>query len=85
VFLLFNVFAAINFVKWFLLRRSSLRHLNKSDIMIMCAHLGWAAYLIQGFVDDSLISTAPLWWTLFGIGAGMVHTTLRASRDIAHD
>jgi hypothetical protein len=76
VFLLFNAFAAVAFMRWFLARRKAG---EAPDIMIMCAHLGWAAYLVQAFVNDDLISTTPLWWTLFGIGAGMVYTALRSS------
>ena len=68
-FLALNVFAAVAFLRWFFSRRAAG---EAPDVMIMCAFLGWAAYLAQAFVNDDLISTAPLWWTLFGVGAGLI-------------
>jgi hypothetical protein len=73
-FLVFNVFGAAAFLRWFASRRKAVR---AADLLILCAHLGWAAYLVQGFVNDDLISTAPLWWALFGAGAGMAYSVMR--------
>jgi hypothetical protein len=75
-FLLFNAFAAAAFLRYFFKRGSGG---EKPDVTVMCAFLGWLAYLVQGFVNDALISTSPLWWALFGAGAGL----LPAARDAA--
>ncbi|MDI3329024.1 MAG: O-antigen ligase family protein [Alicyclobacillaceae bacterium] len=32
----------------------------------------WAAYLVQGLVNDSVVGMAPLFWVLFGAGVSMV-------------
>ena len=74
-FLSLNAFAAAAFLRWFFARRAAG---ETPDIMIMCAFLGWAAYLVQAFVNDDLISTAPLWWALFGVGAGLLRQASRA-------
>ena len=74
VFLIFNAFGAMAFLGWFISRRKSA---EPPDLLILCAHLGWAAYLVQAFVNDDLISTAPLWWALFGTGAGMIYSAMR--------
>ncbi|MCL2057892.1 MAG: O-antigen ligase family protein, partial [Oscillospiraceae bacterium] len=76
-FMLLNIFAAVAFLRWFFALRKAR---EKPDLLIMCAFLGWAAYLVQAFVNDDLISTAPLWWTLFGVGAGL----LAAAAPITH-
>ena len=68
-FLLLNVFGAIAFLRWFFKRRSFGVALNP---LIICIFLGWLAYLVQAGVNDDLIATAPIWWTLFGLGAGML-------------
>jgi hypothetical protein len=38
---------------------------------VVCFMAAWVAYLVQGFVNDDLISTAPIWWTLGGIAFGL--------------
>ena len=74
-FLLLNIFGAISFFRYIIRQKSALK---PPDALIMCALLGWAAYIVQAAVNDDLISTAPIWWTLFGIGAGL----LRAEEDV---
>ena len=77
-FMALNVFAAVAFLRWFMSRRATG---EAPDMMIMCAFLGWAAYLVQAFVNDDLISTAPLWWTLFGVGAGLLRAATSARNN----
>jgi hypothetical protein len=36
-----------------------------------CFFTGWLAYLVQALVNDDLLSTAPIWWALFGIACGI--------------
>ena len=69
VFLALNVFGAAAFLRYFFSRKTAG---EAPGTLILCAFMGWAAYLVQAFVNDDLISTAPLWWTLFGIGAGLI-------------
>ena len=41
-------------------------------VMLLCILGGCLAYLFQGFVNDSIIGTAPIFWIIFGIGVSML-------------
>ena len=75
-FLLLNILGAAAFLRYFISRKKSR---EAPDLMIMCSLLGWAAYLVQAFVNDDLISTAPLWWTLLGVGLGLINASTETS------
>jgi hypothetical protein len=47
---------------------------NLAAVAFMC---GWFAYLVQGFVNDDLVSTAPIWWALAGMAIGTIRMSMR--------
>ena len=67
IFLLLNIFAAIQFASYII----SCRKEEKTvDCFILLYGITWIAYIVQALVNDDLIATAPIWWTLFGIMLG---------------
>jgi len=72
-FLALNAFAAAAFLSYMFSKKTAGK---KLDGLAICFMLGWVAYLAQGFVNDDLIATAPLFWTMLGIGAGILQAEL---------
>ena len=69
VFLLLNVLAVIRFLSYFIYCRKNSKPVS---VTVLCFAMAWTAYLVQGLVNDDLIATTPIWWTIFGIGLGVI-------------
>ena len=70
LFIVLIAAAAVLFFRYLILCRKE--HRTVSDL-IFCFSIGWIAYLLQGLVNDDLIATAPIWWSLFGVGIGLLY------------
>ena len=62
------------FIRHFLANLVLLRHPIQSEqtVVLLSLFAGWCAYLIQGLFNDSVLSTAPLFWILFGFGISLL-------------
>lgn len=45
---------------------------TESDIIMLALFAGWLGYLLQGLSNDSVLSNAPVFWALFGLGVNYV-------------
>ena len=70
VFLLLNLLAGGRFLIYIIHCR---RNKKTISVAVLCYAMAWSAYLVQACVNDDLIATAPIWWTLLGIGLGVIH------------
>ena len=52
---------------------------NNSDIMGIITFLSIAGYLTAGIFNDSVISVAPVFWIVFGVGLALNHINKKAS------
>ena len=55
-------------------RRRGLKEEN--DVIMMALFIGWLGYLFQGLSNDSVLSNAPVFWALFGLGVNYVRNAL---------
>ena len=69
VFLLLNALAGIRFLSYLIHCRKNSKPVS---VTVLCFAMAWTAYLVQGLVNDDLIATTPIWWTIFGIGLGVI-------------